>query len=118
MGRAGREVSVAVQARVQSRDPDNRATLRDVLRHRTGFPRAVIFDMNSGASSEEMIQRMSSAEASAPFRQQVPLHQPGRHKFQSAATSPIGWAGWCATGADSASHRAWRVSNLTKSFVH
>ena len=54
---------------VQSKDPNDRATLRDVLSHRTGFTRMFLLDMNTGMSSEEILRRATSAEAFAPFRQ-------------------------------------------------
>ena len=54
---------------VQSKDPNDRATLRDVLSHRTGFTRMAFLEINRGLSSDEMLRRASSAEALAPFRQ-------------------------------------------------
>ena len=55
--------------KVQSNDPNDRATLRDVLSHRTGFTRMGLLDMSTGLSSDEILRRASSAEAIAPFRQ-------------------------------------------------
>jgi CubicO group peptidase (beta-lactamase class C family) len=54
---------------VQSKDPNDRATLRDVLSHRTGFTRMAFLEINRGLSSDEILRRASSAEALAPFRQ-------------------------------------------------
>ena len=54
---------------VQSKDPNERATLRDVLSHRTGFTRMSLLETNTGLSSDEILRRASSAEAFAPFRQ-------------------------------------------------
>ena len=54
---------------VQSKDPNDRATLRDVLSHRTGFTRMSFLETNTGLSSDEILRRASSAEAFAPFRQ-------------------------------------------------
>ena len=54
---------------VQSKDPNDRATLRDVLSHRTGFTRMGLLETNTGLSSDEILRRASSAEAFAPFRQ-------------------------------------------------
>ena len=54
---------------VQSKDPNDRATLRDVLSHRTGFTRMGLLETNTGLSSDEILRRASSAEAMAPFRQ-------------------------------------------------
>jgi len=54
---------------VQSKDPDDRATLRDVLSHRTGFTRMSFLETNTALSSGEILRRASSAEALAPFRQ-------------------------------------------------
>ena len=55
--------------KVQSKDPNDRATLRDVLSHRTGFTRMPLLDMSTGWSSAEILRRASSAEPIAPFRQ-------------------------------------------------
>src|SRR3954471_17467807 len=55
--------------KVQSKDPNDRATLRDVLSHRTGFTRMSYLETNTGLSSDEILRRASSAEALAPFRQ-------------------------------------------------
>ena len=55
--------------KVQSKDPNDRATLRDVLSHRTGFTRMAFLEINTGLSSDEILRRASSAEALAPFRQ-------------------------------------------------
>jgi CubicO group peptidase (beta-lactamase class C family) len=54
---------------VQRKDPNDRATLRDVLSHRTGFTRMGLLETNTGLSSDEILRRASSAEAFAPFRQ-------------------------------------------------
>ena len=55
--------------KVQSNDPNDRATLRDVLSHRTGFTRMGLLEMSTGMSSDEILRRASSAEPIAPFRQ-------------------------------------------------
>ena len=54
---------------VQSADPNARATLRDVLSHRTGFTVPGLLQSNTGLSSDEILRRASSAEALAQFRQ-------------------------------------------------
>ena len=54
---------------VQRKDPNDRATLRDVLSHRTGFTRMGFLETNTGLSSDEILRRAPSAEAFAPFRQ-------------------------------------------------
>ena len=54
---------------VQSKDPNDRATMRDILSHRTGFTRMALLETNRGLSSEEILRRASSVEAFAPFRQ-------------------------------------------------
>ena len=54
---------------VQSKEPNDRATLRDVLSHRTGFTRMAFLEINRGLSSDEILRRASSVEALAPFRQ-------------------------------------------------
>jgi CubicO group peptidase (beta-lactamase class C family) len=55
--------------KVQSKDPNDRVTLRDVLSHRTGFTRMAFLEIQRGLSSEEILRRASSVEALAPFRQ-------------------------------------------------
>jgi CubicO group peptidase (beta-lactamase class C family) len=55
--------------KVQSTDPNDRATLRDVLSHRTGFTRMGLLEISTGMSSDEILRRASSAEPIAPFRQ-------------------------------------------------
>ena len=55
--------------KVQSADPNDRATLRDVMSHRTGFTRMGLLELSTGMSSDEILRRASSAEALAPFRQ-------------------------------------------------
>src|SRR5262245_2390681 len=55
--------------KVQSKDPNDRATLRDVLSHRTGFTAPALLQLNTGLASAEILRRASSAEALAPFRQ-------------------------------------------------
>jgi len=59
----------AFKLAVQSKDPNDRATLRDVLGHRTGFTRMSFLEANTGLSSDEILRRAPSAEAFAPFRQ-------------------------------------------------
>ena len=54
---------------VRSEAPDDRATLRDVLSHRTGFTRMSFLEVNTGLASGEILRRASSAEPLAPFRQ-------------------------------------------------
>ena len=54
---------------VQSKEPNDRATLRDVLSHRTGFTRMAFLEVNRGLSPDEILRRASSAEPLAPFRQ-------------------------------------------------
>ncbi len=54
---------------VQSKEPNDRATLRDVLSHRTGFTRMAFLEINRGLSSDEILRRAPSVEALAPFRQ-------------------------------------------------
>jgi CubicO group peptidase (beta-lactamase class C family) len=53
---------------VQSKDASDRATMRDVLSHRTGFARMSLLELGV-LSSEEILRRASSVEAFAPFRQ-------------------------------------------------
>ena len=60
---------------VQGKDPNDRATLRDVLSHRTGFTRMAFLEINRGLSSDEILRRASSAEALVLFRAAIPLQQ-------------------------------------------
>jgi len=55
--------------KVQTTDPNDRATLRDVMSHRTGFTRMGLLELSTGMSSDEILRRASSAEPIAPFRQ-------------------------------------------------
>ena len=55
--------------KVQSQDATDRATLRDLLSHRTGFTRMALLETNTGWSSAEILRRASLAEPMAPFRQ-------------------------------------------------
>ena len=60
---------------VQSKDPNDRATLRDVLSHRTGFTRMAFLETNTGLSSDEILRRASSAEAIRAVPAAIPLQQ-------------------------------------------
>jgi CubicO group peptidase (beta-lactamase class C family) len=54
---------------VDSKDPTARATVRDLLSHRTGFPRMSMLLANGALSSEEILKQASQAEPLSPFRQ-------------------------------------------------
>jgi CubicO group peptidase (beta-lactamase class C family) len=54
---------------INSKDPNDRATLRDLLSHRTGFPRMAVLTANGALSPEEILRQASQAEPLAPFRQ-------------------------------------------------
>jgi CubicO group peptidase (beta-lactamase class C family) len=54
---------------IDSKDPTARATIRDLLSHRTGFPRMSMLLANGALSSEEVLRQASQAEPLAPFRQ-------------------------------------------------
>ena len=75
---------------VQSKDPNDRATLRDVLSHRTGFTRMAFLEINRGLSSDEILRRASSAEALAPFRQRFLYNNVHYLAAESAAGGAAG----------------------------
>ena len=75
---------------VQSKDPNDRATLRDVLSHRTGFTRMGFLETNTGLSSDEILRRASSAEAFAPFRQRFLYNNVHYLSAGSAAAAAAG----------------------------
>ena len=74
--------------KVQSQDPNDRATLRDILSHRTGFTR--MLETNTSLSSDEILRRASSAEPLAPFRQ--------RFLYNNENYVAAGWAAAAAAG--------------------
>jgi CubicO group peptidase (beta-lactamase class C family) len=76
--------------KVQSKDPNDRATLRDVLSHRTGFTRMTLLETNIGLSSAEILRRASSAEAIAPFRQRFLYNNEHYLAAGSAAAAAAG----------------------------
>lgn len=75
---------------VQSKDPNDRATLRDVLSHRTGFTRMALLETNTGRSSAEILRLASSAEAWAPFRQRFLYNNEHYLAAGSAAAAAAG----------------------------
>jgi CubicO group peptidase (beta-lactamase class C family) len=81
--------------KVQSKDPNDRATLRDVLSHRTGFTRMAFLEINRGLSSDEILRRASSAESIAPFRQQF-LYNNVHYLAAGSAAAIAGGASWDA----------------------
>ena len=52
----------------RSNDPNDRATLRDVLSHRTGFTRMAFLEINRGLSEIMTLRRIPAASASAILR--------------------------------------------------
>lgn len=54
---------------VRGTSADDRATIRDILGHRTGFARSDLLWASGALSSDEILRRASSVEAFAPFRQ-------------------------------------------------
>ena len=78
----------AFKLKVQSKDPNDRATLRDVLSHRTGFTR--MLETHTSLSSDEILRRASSAEPLAPFRQ--------RFLYNNENYVAAGWAAAAAAG--------------------
>jgi CubicO group peptidase (beta-lactamase class C family) len=75
---------------VDSKDPTARATLRDLLSHRTGFPRMSMLLANGALSSEEILRQASQAEPFAPFRQ--------RFYYNNEQYLAAGWAAAAAAG--------------------
>jgi CubicO group peptidase (beta-lactamase class C family) len=80
---------------VQSKDPNDRATLRDVLSHRTGFSRMSYLEAKPGLSSDEMLRWASSVEAFAPFRQRF-LYNNVQYLVAGSAAAVAGGASWDA----------------------
>ena len=75
---------------VDSKDPTARATLRDLLSHRTGFPRMSMLLANGALSSEEVLRQASQAEPFAPLRQ--------RFYYSNEQYLAAGWAAAAAAG--------------------
>lgn len=75
---------------VRSNDPKDRATLRDLLSHRTGFTRMALLEINRRLSSDEILRRASSAEALAPLRQ--------RFLYNNVHYLAAGWAAGVTAG--------------------
>ena len=61
--------------KVQSKDPNDRATLRDVLSHRTGFSRMSYLEANTGLSSDEMLRRSIVRRSLCAVPPAVPVQQ-------------------------------------------
>jgi CubicO group peptidase (beta-lactamase class C family) len=78
---------------VDSKDPADRATVRDLLSHRTGFPRMSMLSANGALSPEEILRQASQAEPFSPFRQ--------RFHYNNEQYLAAGWAAAAAGG------RAW-----------
>jgi CubicO group peptidase (beta-lactamase class C family) len=85
----------AFKLAVQSKNPGDRATLRDVLSHRTGFTRMSLLDTNTGMSSEEILRQASSAEALAPFRQRF-LYNNQHYVAAGLAAGAAAGSSWSA----------------------
>lgn len=58
----------AFKLAVKSDDPADRATIRDLLSHRTGFMSPGILQANIGLTPGEILRRAATAESVAPFR--------------------------------------------------
>ena len=86
---------------VTSDDPTARATVRDLLSHRTGFPRMSMLLANGVLSSEEILRQASQAEPFARFRQ--------RFHYNNEQYLAAGWAAAAAAG------RPW--DELTRSRI-
>ena len=81
--------------KVRSNDPNDRATLRDLLSHRTGFTRMAFLEIIPGLSSDEILRRAPGAEASAPFRQRF-LYNNVHYVAAGSAAGVAGGASWDA----------------------
>lgn len=81
--------------KVQSQDPNDRATLRDILSHRTGFTRMALLESNTGRTSEEILRQASSAEAWAPFRQRF-LYNNENYLAAGSAAAVAAGSSWDA----------------------
>jgi CubicO group peptidase (beta-lactamase class C family) len=79
--------------KVQGKEPTDRATLRDVLSHRTGFTRMSFLETNTGLSSDEILRRASSVEAFAPFRQRF-LYNNVHYLAAGSAVAKAAGAPW------------------------
>ncbi|HET9387616.1 MAG TPA: serine hydrolase domain-containing protein, partial [Gemmatimonadales bacterium] len=86
---------------VNSDDPAARATLRDLLSHRTGFPRMSMLLAGGALSSEEILRQASQAEPFSPFRR--------RFHYNNEQYLAAGWAAAAAAG------RTW--DELTRSRI-
>jgi CubicO group peptidase (beta-lactamase class C family) len=86
---------------VKSDDPTARATLRDLLSHRTGFPRMGLLSASGALSPEEILRQASEAEPLSPFRQ--------RFHYSNEQYLAAGWAAAAAAG------RPWE--QLTRSRI-
>ena len=76
---------------VNSADPTARATVRDLLSHRTGFPRMSMLLANGVLSPEEILRQASQAEPLSPFRQ--------RFHYNNEQYMAAGWAAAAAAGS-------------------
>ncbi|HET9385825.1 MAG TPA: serine hydrolase [Gemmatimonadales bacterium] len=86
---------------VNSDDPAARATVRDLLSHRTGFPRMSMLLAGGALSSEEILRQASQAEPLSKFRQ--------RFHYNNEQYLAAGWAAAAAAG------RTW--DELTRSRI-
>jgi CubicO group peptidase (beta-lactamase class C family) len=86
---------------LDSDDPAARATLRDLLSHRTGFPRISLLLANGVLSPEEILRQASQAEPFSRFRQ--------RFHYNNEQYLAAGWAAAAAAG------RPW--DELTRSRI-
>lgn len=75
---------------VRSDDPEARATIRDILSHRTGFPRMGTLWANGTATPERILEQAALAEPFAPFR--------ARFHYNNVQYLAAGWAAAAAAG--------------------
>ena len=117
----------AFQLKVQSKDPNDRATLRDILSHRTGFTRMSFLETNTGLSSDEILRRASSAEAFAPFRQRF-LYNNVHYLAAGSAAAAAAGTSWDAlvkarildplgmVATRTSLHEAWKDPRMARGY--
>jgi CubicO group peptidase (beta-lactamase class C family) len=76
---------------IDTDDPDAQPTIRDLLTHRTGFPRMNTLWAGGALSPDEILRQLAHAEPSAPFRR--------RWQYNNVMYLAAGRAGAAAGGA-------------------
>jgi CubicO group peptidase (beta-lactamase class C family) len=81
---------------VDSKDPEARVTIRDLLSHRTGFPRMGMLWANGALSQDEILRQAANAEPLAPFRQRFHYNNVQYLAAGTAAAAAAGDGTWNA----------------------